>query len=311
MASDATAKAAAAPKEKSDAGSNELKITPQLVVGLLVGLGCVPLAVLDEKVIAESFAPSSSATFAATKEAFIFAGACVGLCACIDFGFARWFGKGRYFAFHVVVNAIIISWGFSDALSVVLMANPLESNTCVQSSACSTEGADGDDARRDGVALSRVRAQANRHRAPRADARRHERRALLPVGGVMNFGLVFAFMGFPGLIDYALLVGVKMGWSSKEKDYNQSLNVWIRAPFAVISAYFIVVGALTRPADFNSMTHRVVHGIIGVHNWWNGSFFMYCARWRRARATWWRRRRRRRRRRRSCERSGRRALRHA
>ena len=74
MASDATAKAAAAPKEKSDAGSNELKITPQLVVGLLVGLGCVPLAVLDEKVIAESFAPSSSATFAATKEAFIFAG---------------------------------------------------------------------------------------------------------------------------------------------------------------------------------------------------------------------------------------------
>ena len=90
MASDATAKAAAAPKEKSsDAGSNELKLTPQLVIGLLVGLGCVPLAVLDEKVIAESFAPSSSATFAATKEAFIFAGACVGLCACIDFGFAR------------------------------------------------------------------------------------------------------------------------------------------------------------------------------------------------------------------------------
>ena len=40
MASDATAKAASAPKEKSDAGSNELKITPQLVVGLLVGLGC-------------------------------------------------------------------------------------------------------------------------------------------------------------------------------------------------------------------------------------------------------------------------------
>ena len=93
MASDATAKAGSTPKEKSDAGSNELKITPQLVVGLLVGLGCVPLAVLDEKVIAESFAPSSSATFAATKEAFIFAGACVGLCACIDFGFARWFGK--------------------------------------------------------------------------------------------------------------------------------------------------------------------------------------------------------------------------
>ena len=80
MASDATAKARRRAEEKSDA-ARELKITPQLLVGLLVDLGCVPLAVLDEKVIAESFAPSSSATFAATKEAFIFAGACVGLCA--------------------------------------------------------------------------------------------------------------------------------------------------------------------------------------------------------------------------------------
>ena len=278
MASDATAKASAAPKEKSDAGSNELKITPQLVVGLLVGLGCVPLAVLDEKVIAESFAPSSSATFAATKEAFIFAGACVGLCACIDFGFARWFGKGRYFAFHVVVNAIIISWGFSDALSVVLMANPLESNTCVQSSACSSPKAPM------AMTLAATVWHSVAYALKPIDIVHHVPTLVVtsvvlffPWGGVMNFGLVFAFMGFPGLIDYALLVGVKMGWvaSKKEKDYNQSLNVWIRAPFAVISAYFIVVGALTRPADFNSMTHRVVHGIIGVHNWWNGSFFMY------------------------------------
>ena len=200
------------------------------------------------------------------------------LCACIDFGFARWFGKGRYFAFHVVVNAIIISWGFSDALSVVLMANPLESNTCVQSSACSSPKAPM------AMTLAATVWHSVAYALKPIDIVHHVPTLVVtsvvlffPWGGVMNFGLVFAFMGFPGLIDYALLVGVKMGWvaSKKEKDYNQSLNVWIRAPFAVISAYFIVVGALTRPADFNSMTHRVVHGIIGVHNWWNGSFFMY------------------------------------
>ena len=71
----------------------------------------------------------------------------------------------------------------------------------------------------------------------------------LPVGRHDELRPRLRLHGLPGLIDYTLLVGVKMGWvaSKEEKDYNQSLNVWVRAPFAVISAYFIVVGALTRP----------------------------------------------------------------
>jgi hypothetical protein len=50
-------------------------------------------------------------------------------------------------------------------------------------------------------------------------------------------------MGVPGCIDYALLTLVKQGKVAPrvEKDLNQSLNVWLRCPCAVIAGYLQLV----------------------------------------------------------------------
>ena len=49
-------------------------------------------------------------------------------------------------------------------------------------------------------------------------------------------------MGVPGCIDYALLTLVKQGKVAPrvEKDLNQSLNVWLRCPIAMVSASMLV-----------------------------------------------------------------------
>merc|ERR1740117_683852 len=56
-------------------------------------------------------------------------------------------------------------------------------------------------------------------------------------GPLMNFNHFF-MCGVPGGVDYAWLFAVKHGWMSpiKEKQYNATLNVWIRAPFLVCCA---------------------------------------------------------------------------
>ena len=86
------------------------------------------------------------------------------------------------------------------------------------------------------------------------------------------------FMGLPGGIDYALLVGVKLKWLKPivEKDLNQSLNVWLRCPGGVIIAFIMVFGASTLPAEaFMGPVHRVLHFLMGVQMYWNACFFMY------------------------------------
>ena len=60
-----------------------------------------------------------------------------------------------------------------------------------------------------------------------------------------------------------------------DQDVNQSLNVWLRGPVAVVSAYLMVFGALLHPEHFHSAAHRVGHALIGVHHFWNANFFMY------------------------------------
>ena len=95
-------------------------------------------------------------------------------------------------------------------------------------------------------------------------------------GPVLNFAII-ALMGIPGGIDYALLTATKLGLLHKrvEKNLNQWLNVWIRCPIAVVSAYMMFFGALLHPEYFTSYGHRLGHGFIGVHHFWNALFFMY------------------------------------
>ena len=60
-----------------------------------------------------------------------------------------------------------------------------------------------------------------------------------PWGPMQGFSLFWALMGVPGMLDYGMLVCVKQGWIHPmvEKDWNQTLNVWMRCPFCCITTY--------------------------------------------------------------------------
>ena len=92
----------------------------------------------------------------------------------------------------------------------------------------------------------------------------------------MNASIII-LMGIPGGIDYLLLtlVKLKLLHPKVEKDKNQSLNVWLRCPVAVITAFISIVGAYLHPEHFTGMPHRCLHALVGLHNYWNGCFFMY------------------------------------
>jgi hypothetical protein len=208
---------------------------------------------------------------------FVFAG--VGVCATVDLLVGRWFA-GRYFAMHVVLNALIIAASLHDALRFFAFGNPLDANTCFGASGALACGS------KVGIGLTfavhiwhcfafEVKGIDIIHHVPSFFACAHGLH--YGWGPALNFTLVFTLMGVPGMIDYALLVGVKQKWwaAGLEKRTNQTLNVWIRCPFAVVSGYVIMLGAVTSPTSFSSAAHRVSHFLIGVHNVWNGCFFMY------------------------------------
>ena len=60
-----------------------------------------------------------------------------------------------------------------------------------------------------------------------------------------------------------------------EKDYNQSLNVWLRCPFSVIMGWVMMAGAFIHPHHFTGAPHKYMHALTGLHHFWNGCFFMY------------------------------------
>ena len=206
---------------------------------------------------------------------FVFAG--VGVCCATDVLFARWF-VGRYFALHVVMNTIIILMSFRDTLNFWSAANPYDTNTCVTGAApCNNNAAV---AFTFAVHIFHAMSYSLKpidwiHHLPSFAA------CLVglyfPFGPVLNFTLLCTLMGVPGCIDYALLVCVKQGWLAPavEKRWNQTLNVWIRCPFAVVSGYVMVMGPLLIPAHYTGVPHRFWQLVIGLHNVWNGCFFMY------------------------------------
>lgn len=76
--------------------------------------------------------------------------------------------------------------------------------------------------------------------------------------------------GYPGMIDYAMLWCVKMGWISKqlERSCNARLNLWVRSPGCMFSAF------LTLP---EIMTGNMISIIMATLCFWNGQYYMSLA----------------------------------
>ncbi len=89
-------------------------------------------------------------------------------------------------------------------------------------------------------------------------------------GALVNFVLFF-INGFPGAMDYIMLIGVKMGLMDAltEKNYNNVINTWIRSPGILIGAVLLYVhwhlGTLSGNPWYLFYTILVLY--------WNGIYF--------------------------------------
>lgn len=86
---------------------------------------------------------------------------------------------------------------------------------------------------------------------------------------------LFALTGVPGGVEYALLVCLGQGWMSRfcYKRWSARINVYMRAPLAVISAY-IGLTSLAFQWDLTPALQVVVTFVLNAHALWNGPFFM-------------------------------------
>ena len=209
----------------------------------------------------------------------IFVCSCIGFVGIFDLFIARFFAGGRLFALHFAVNAACVAFAWRDALATLVTANPFEANLCGRTgTSCSNK-----------VPLNLTAAMhlwysfayASRlidwvHHIPS-----HVVCAIgiiYPWGPVLNFSIII-LMGVPGSIDNLLrtLTKAKLLQPRVEKNWNQSLHVWIRCPGCVVSAFIIVGGAWLHAELFSSAVHRFLHALVGVHHYCNGCFFMYRA----------------------------------
>ena len=88
-------------------------------------------------------------------------------------------------------------------------------------------------------------------------------------GSLIGYSLFFT-TGFPTILDYCMLVGVRNGWLHPltEKRVNHQLQLWLRAPGAVSHATLTVAYILT---------HKGGMGLIWlppVLTYWNGLYFL-------------------------------------
>ena len=64
-----------------------------------------------------------------------------------------------------------------------------------------------------------------------------------------------------------------------EKDWNQTLNVWMRCPFCCITTFILIGGLFTHPEMFSGPFDGKVQMFVQLanvlHCGWNGCFFMY------------------------------------
>lgn len=269
-----------AVKPAGDGGSNTAKFTAKWFLAMAAGLlGAFYVFHPDEtvsmRVRKAVLAPEGDV--GEGIDGLIFSCFCIGVCAVLDLCVARFFGPGRYFALHVMVNAINVCFGWSDFAATFSTANPFEMNTCVRAGIpCANKVAM---AMSNGIHLWHCLA----YKLSPIDVVHHVPTIIvcllglfMPWGPALNVNTV-VFMGIPGGLDYVLLVLVKLGAlrSRVEKNLNQTINVWVRCPGGVVIAFIMTFGALMRPDDFTGPVHRFVHGLLGINMFWNACFFMY------------------------------------
>ncbi len=90
-------------------------------------------------------------------------------------------------------------------------------------------------------------------------------------GRIVNHGLFF-MCGFPGMIDYLMLVGSDLGLIDRmtEKQINADINIWIRAPGILYTCFVAWICFLGDPTfDYN----KHVSGALFLINIWNALYF--------------------------------------
>lgn len=261
-----------------DSGSSTLVLSYRLYLALALGVaGLACCFTWPTKLRVAVIHPSARPLLEDAAYLLAFVCACTGAIGAIDLLVAGRF-KGRYFALHTIVNVLVIALSVLDTLEFFGMDNPLKSVTCLGGrSQCGSKGP---------IALT---ASLHFWHMFAYDLKPidwvHHLPALtftfvglyFPFGPILNYSLLCAFMGVPGCIDYALLTLVKQGKVAPrvEKDLNQSLNVWLRCPCAVIAGYLQLVDPLVHGDQYLHLVHRLVVLLSGVHSVWNGCFFMY------------------------------------
>jgi hypothetical protein len=85
-----------------------------------------------------------------------------------------------------------------------------------------------------------------------------------------NYTLFF-MNGFPGMIDYIMLILVKYNYilPITEKRLNTKLNIWIRSPFIIIGSYIIYTQNEYEIINYNPLLTGLV--ILGLY--WNSQYF--------------------------------------
>jgi hypothetical protein len=265
---------------EGDAGATTATVGLPARAALLLGaLGCY-LSFFSESVSA----PTLRAAFSSSGEdlttefgySMVFFLACLGLVSAFDIFVARLF-VGRWFALHALVNAIIVAWSARDAFGFFSLPNAYLGCTCVSEGVrCASHAP---------LCLSLALHVWHGLAYPLKpiDWVHHVPNWTLTAmciyyqwGPMQGFSLFWALMGVPGMIDYALLVGVKQQWlpAATEKSVNERLNVWMRAPFCAISAFVMFESLFMHPETFVDRTQMVVQGLNAVHCAWNGQFFM-------------------------------------
>jgi hypothetical protein len=207
----------------------------------------------------------------------LFTLACIGLVGIFDLSVGRLF-KGRWFAVHAMVNAIIVGMTAVQAVDVFRLPNPYDSCTC--------KGSPGSCAAHAPLCLSLglhiwhglsypLKPIDWVHHIPNWGFTTAV--IYYSWGPMQGFSLFWALMGVPGMLDYALLVGVKQGWihARVEKDWNQTINVWLRCPFCCICTFLLLGSIWNKPEIFEDKGQMVIQALNAVHCGWNGCFFMY------------------------------------
>jgi hypothetical protein len=200
----------------------------------------------------------------------------IGLCGLFDMLVARQFGPARYFALHVAVNCVTITYSFQDFFQTLVHPEHFKTCSCFHGNSpccnkvtvCITFG----------IHLWHSLAYALKP----IDWIHHIPAHIIcligifsPMGPAFN-AVCLVLMGVPGGLDYLLLVFVKLKMLHPlvEKDWNQTLNVWTRAPFATFFGIIMMLGPALYPSHYSNLVHRWGTFLFGLHSYWNGNFFM-------------------------------------